>query len=195
MSAAAPQPFAVPGPRIAVVGVTGSGKTTTAARLAAVMAVPHIELDALHWLPGWKQRELEPFRALVAQAVAAPAWVTDGNYKKVRDLIWERAATLVWLDYPLPVILRQLTQRTLKRMRQQELLWGTNRENWRDAFFSRESLFLWALQSYPKFRKEYPDLFHDPRYAHLQVIRFTRPRQTTQWLDWLARQDILPRSG
>ena len=37
--------------RVSVIGVTGSGKTTLAAALAAKLQVPYIELDALHWEP------------------------------------------------------------------------------------------------------------------------------------------------
>src|SRR5512146_1557183 len=96
---------AIPGPRIAVVGVTGCGKTTTAARLARILVAPHIELDALHWQPGWAMVEHEAFRQRVAEVLDPPTWITDGNYRKARDLIWARATTLVWLDYALPVIL------------------------------------------------------------------------------------------
>lgn len=181
-----PQPFQTPGPRICVIGITGSGKTTTAARLAQIMGILHVELDAIHWLPGWQQRDLEPFRALVAQAVDRPTWVSDGNYSKVRDLLWDRATTLVWLDYPLVVTLWLLLKRTLKRLWSKELLWNTNRESWKNTFFTRDSLFVWALQSYPKLKREYPLLLKADRYAHLQVICLTSPRQTSAWLAWLA---------
>jgi adenylate kinase family enzyme len=40
--------------RIAVIGVTGSGKTTFANQLAQILLVPHVELDALHWMPTMK---------------------------------------------------------------------------------------------------------------------------------------------
>ncbi len=148
--------FPIPGPCTVVVGVTGSGKTTTSARLASILGVPHIELDALHWQPNWVMMETEAFRQLVIQALSGPAWVTDGNYRKARDLIWARATTMVWLDYSLPVILWQLTRRTLKRIITREELWNGNRETWRGAFFSKDSLFLWALQSYPRQRQTYP---------------------------------------
>lgn len=74
-----------PGPRITIVGVSGSGKTTTALRLSQILNIPHIELDALHWLPNWVMIETGAFRQLVSQALSGPAWVADGNYSKARD--------------------------------------------------------------------------------------------------------------
>jgi adenylate kinase family enzyme len=175
----------IPGPRIVVVGVTGSGKTTTALRLSGILGIPHIELDALHWLPSWVPMEREPFRQAVAQALSGPAWVTDGNYIKARDIIWERATTLIWLDYSLPVILWQLTLRTWKRVFTREVLWNGNRETLRGAFFSKDSLFLWALQTYPRFRQEYSKHQTMPGGAHLQMIHLRSRRETGAWLSQL----------
>ncbi len=187
--------FPIPGPRTVVVGVTGSGKTTTSARLARILAVPHIELDALHWQPNWVMMETEAFRQLVTQALSGPAWVTDGNYRKARDLIWARATTMVWLDYALPVILWQLTRRTLIRIITREELWNGNRETWRGTFFSRDSLFLWALQSHPRQRKTYPQFLASPENAHLQLIHLRSPRETNQWLSQLEQQFVQKESG
>ena len=93
-----------PGPRrIAVVGTSGSGKTTLAHRLAERLGIPHVELDALHWGPNWTPVAADLFRERVAQALSGEAWVVDGNYSRVRDIIWTRADTLVWLDYSWPV--------------------------------------------------------------------------------------------
>jgi len=176
------------GLRIVIVGVTGSGKTTTAQKLAQILHIPHIELDSLHWLPNWEMVETEPFRREVGQALAGPTWVTDGNYSKARDIIWGRASVFVWLDYSLPVILWQLTRRTLKRVITREILWNDNRETIRGAFLSRDSLFFWALQSYPKQRKTYPAQLARPEYAHLQVIRLRSRRETDQWLKQIEGQ-------
>ena len=70
--------------RISVVGNSGSGKTTVARRLAAVLDVPHIELDAIFHQPGWRELPTTDFREQVTRAVQGAGWVVDGNYSAVR---------------------------------------------------------------------------------------------------------------
>ena len=108
------------GRRFAVVGTTGSGKTTVARRISERLSVPHVELDALHWGPDWTPAPLQVFRERTVRALDGDAWVSDGNYGKVRDIVWRRADTVVWLDYALVVILGRLTWRTLRRIFTQE---------------------------------------------------------------------------
>jgi adenylate kinase family enzyme len=88
--------------RIVVVGTSGAGKTTMAREIAAALDVPCIELDRLNWNPNWEALcETDPneFVRRVSAAIAANAWVSDGNYDLVRDLIWRRGTHLIWLDY------------------------------------------------------------------------------------------------
>jgi len=179
------------GQRISVVGTSGSGKTTTATQIAQRLGIPHVELDALHWGPNWTPAPLDVFRERTAQALSDDAWAVDGNYSKVRDIVWSRADTVVWLDYTLPVIMWQLVQRTLRRSLAQEELWGRNRESLHKALFSRESILLWALQTYRRRRREYPVLLNEPEYAHLAVIHLHSPRATRDWLSGLT----LPKTG
>ena len=105
--------------------------------VAARIDIPHVELDALHWGPNWTCPPRLEFRALVARALSRESWIVDGNYSKVRDIIWVRADTIVWLDYSLPVTLWRLTRRTLRRLAKREVLWNGNRESWRQQFLSR----------------------------------------------------------
>lgn len=175
-------PVTLPGQRILVVGVTGSGKTTCARRIARSRGIPHIELDALHWHANWTPAPVELFRQRVSAALQAPAWVVDGNYSKVRDLVWDRADTVIWLDYPLPLILWRLLRRSVCRIFSQEPLWNGNRESWRSQFFSRDSLFLWALKTHKRRRRDYTQILDDPAYAHLRAYRFRHPQETERWL-------------
>jgi adenylate kinase family enzyme len=172
--------------RIVVVGTSGCGKTTFAQALAARLRIPHVELDALHWGPNWTLPPSDTFRAQVAAAAARPGWVLDGNYGKVRDIIWPRAEAVVWLDYALPVILARLARRTLLRIVTRERLWGTNRESARLAFFSRDSILLWAIQTYGVNRRRYPEALAGPAHAHLRVAHFRTPGAAAAWLRTVA---------
>lgn len=164
--------------RIAVVGTTCAGKTTVAKRLAERHRVPHVELDALHWGPGWSEPSADEFRERVQAALAGEAWVADGGYHgKLGDLVLKRAELVVWLDPPLPTVLRRLGSRTVRRVRSGEELWGGNRETWRGAFFSRDSLFVWALTTHRPRRARYEE-----RLAAYNVVRLRSASETEAWL-------------
>jgi len=114
--------------RVSLVGISGSGKTTAGRRLAAALQVPFIELDSIFHLPDWGELPVEGFRAQVAAAAATDGWVIDGNYSSVRDLVWERADTVVWIDLPRATVMRQVVTRTLRRAVTRQELWNGNRE-------------------------------------------------------------------
>jgi adenylate kinase family enzyme len=171
--------------RIAIVGTSGSGKTTLASQIASALHIPHVELDALHWQPGWAPASSESLRARLTQALAGDGWVVDGNYSAFQDLIWAQADTLIWLDYSLPLVLWRVSSRTARRLARQTELWNGNRERWRTVF-SRDSIILWALTTWGKNRRRYRALAAHPEYEHLRVIRLRSPRQTRLWLRQLA---------
>ena len=63
-----------------------------------------------------------------------------------------------------------------------EVLWNGNRETLGGAFFSKDLLFLWALQTYPIYRQEYAYAFADPANAHRKLVRLRSRRETAAWL-------------
>ncbi len=101
--------------RILILGRTGSGKTTLARELAGLVDVPHVELDSLYFGPSFSTAPLPVLRERTSAAIAGERWVTDGNKKAVRDLVWPRADTVVWLDYPVAVSLWRLGKRAVWR--------------------------------------------------------------------------------
>ena len=174
--------------RVVVVGVTSSGKSTLAEKLAKCFNLNYIELDALHWEPNWQSAPLEVFRARVEKATQAEEWIAAGNYHTVRGLIWPKAEAVIWLDYPLWIVLRQLTFRSFKRWWTQELLWGTNLEPLWDHFklWSKDSLYHWLFKTYWRRKREYPVLLSDPEHQHLKLIRLSHPNETAEWLKGLS---------
>ena len=166
--------------RINVVGTTASGKSTFAITLAKRLGVPCVELDGLHWEPGWTEAPEAVFRERVAAAIGGERWVVDGNYSSIRDLVWGRADTVVWLDYPLPTILLRFLRRTIRRIARREELWAGNQERLATQFFSRDSLLLWILSTYRRRRREYPRLLAE--HAQLTAVRLRSPREAAEWL-------------
>ena len=118
--------------RVSVVGSSGSGKSTVAARLAEQLGVPHTELDAINHQPNWTPLPPDEFRRHVTEITAAAQWVVDGNYSTVRDIVWDRADTVVWLDLPRGLVARRITMRSIRRVVRREELWNGNRERLRN---------------------------------------------------------------
>ena len=170
--------------RYSVIGTSGSGKTFVAAEIARRLHIPHIELDALHWRKGWKETPLPQFRHLVDEATSGDAWVVDGNYRKVRDIVWRKATAVVWLDLPFRTVFWGTVWRTLTRVATREELWNENVEGL-DALIGLDSMPVWVLKTYWR-RKEYPRLFAKRVYSHLRVIRLRSRREVSNWLASLS---------
>lgn len=166
-----------------MVGNSGSGKTRLARQLAARLGTPHLELDAVFHQPGWSQLPTDEFRRRVADFVGQPAWVVDGNYGAVRDLVWARADTVVWLDYPRRVVMWRVTRRTVGRLLLRRQLWNGNRERWtnlltRDA---DRSILAWAWTMHGDYRGRYSAAASDSANSHIRFIA-VRNRRDVQSL-------------
>ena len=171
--------------RVVVVGTSGTGKTTVASRIAMALGAPHVELDSLHWGPGWTEVPDEEFRSRTMEATSGESWVADGNYSVVRDILWGRADTMLWLDYPLRVAFWRTLRRTVRRILTREELWNGNREGL-SALVGPDSMPLWVLKTYRRRRRQYPELFASPEYSHLTVLRHGSTGETGRWLAGLS---------
>lgn len=169
--------------RILVLGTSGSGKSTLARALGRRLGCPVTELDSLFWLPDWETRPLSDFRARVAGVVCGETWIIDGNYSMVRDLSWPRASLVIWLDYTLPRVFLQALCRTLRRVFTRQELFAGNREDFRRAFLSRDSILVWVLKTHARRRRELTRLL--TLKDGPPILAFRTPRQTRDWLEGL----------
>jgi len=174
------------GQRISVVGTSGSGKTTLARKIAKTCELSHVELDRLHWEPNWTSVSTDVFQERVRRALQGDRWVVDGNYSKVRDTVWSRADTVIWLNYPFRIVFGRSLQRAISRMITQEECCNGNYESFRKTFFDRDSVLWWMITTYSKNRRKYPLLFQQPEYQHLNIIQLQSPHLTQNWLSQLA---------
>jgi adenylate kinase family enzyme len=173
--------------RLLVVGPVAAGKTRLARTVAEKTRIPGFELDSIRFDDRWNQRPENEFRSLVERIADEPLWIIDGNYASVRDVVWRRADTVAWLDYSLPVVLRQLSFRTIRRIFSREDLGNGRRESLR-RLFSPQSIFVWAFRSHDALRAEY-ERASDIYGAGCNVIRLHSPHETEEWL---ASMDARP---
>ena len=168
--------------RVIVIGTSGSGKTTFANRLAGILQTSHIELDTLFWNPEWTPKEMAEFRHLVEQAIAQERWVIDGNYRHARDMVWPRATAVIWLNFPFLIVLWRIFKRTVTRVVRRKELYANNRETFRKAFLSKESILWWVITTYARRRREFSALRSGKAFPNLAWLEFRRPRQADAFL-------------
>lgn len=177
--------------RISIIGTTGSGKSALAKKIAHKLSIPCIELDAINWQkPDWNPLTQDELQEQVVEAICGERWVIEGGYSAVRPLIWERADTVIWLNYSLPVTFVRLLRRTARRVTRHETLWGSNHETLTRTL-SRDSILLWCLKTHSRRRRQFPELLARPENQHLRVLCFRTPQQTEAWLKELTQGTIL----
>jgi adenylate kinase family enzyme len=176
--------------RVSVVGTSGAGKSTLARALAGALDAEFLELDSVFHQAGWVPLPTEEFRRRVGDTVAGERWVIDGNYtSQVKDLVWARADTVVWLDLPRRTVMRRIIWWSFRRAAGRTELWNGNRERWRN-FFSvdkEESVIAWAWQTHAATRAKLEAAMADQGNSHLEFVRLESSGAVRRFLQDLRR--------
>jgi adenylate kinase family enzyme len=173
-------PTTIIGHRIVILGPSGAGKTTLARVICDVYRLPHVPLDALSWDPGPRRCDVQVFRERVALAVEGEYWVVDGQYPQVRDIVWSRADTIIWLDYSLWVCARRLVGRRIKSAGQASGVQIVRCSNRLSSFGRYFDLVRRTLRC--KFEQVQTPR-HLQEYPNHRLIRLANPASAEKWLE------------
>jgi len=181
--------------RILFYGVTGTGKSTAAARLSRITGIPwHSVDDEIGWLPAseasWTNRSAEDMRAIAEDIAGREEWILDSVYHQFRDLVLDRTDLVVGLDYSRPVSLGRLLRRTFLRLMDRRPACNGNVEGLRQTF-SRDSILLWHFRTFSSKRSRIRAWAADP--AAPPVLVFRKAAELDAWLESLAARG--PQTG
>lgn len=170
--------------RYNILGASGSGKSTFARQLAAKLGYRYIELDELFWRPNWVGAKDHEFFAAVEAATAGDRWVLDGSYTRTIPIKWRQPVTVIWLDYPLWLVMARIIRRCLVRAWRKQEIWPAtgNIESFRKSFFSKDSVILWSWKVYHRNKKAIPALMADCSLPQVTWLRFRTPAEARRYL-------------
>ena len=98
--------------RIAIIGVSGAGKTTLAKQLSSIFNHRNVyHLDRLFWQRDWKAKNRDTRIDILQCLVLEPGWIIDGTYLSVSNPHLSMADTIIFLDMPPLLCLRRLFKR------------------------------------------------------------------------------------
>ena len=157
--------------RIAIVGISGSGKSTFSRTLAAQTGLPLLHGDQLDWTANWGVRGNRELDALHKDWVARPRWIIEGwiDPDRVERLV--AADLVIDLDLPGWLCAARVLARMIRGVRREEMPEGCIDR------FGRQTLG-WVL-----WKKERP--FVDKTLSAAAMKRYVRlgtPREAADWL-------------
>lgn len=170
--------------RIAIIGTSCTGKSMLGQALGARLGQPSIEIDDLHWEPGWSSVSTEELRRRVQAAADGERWIIVGNYSSVRELVLARATMVVWLNYSFPITFWRCVKRTFRRVVWREPCCNGNYETLR-LTCSQDSIVLWVVRTWGKVRRQYARLLPTLEEQGIAVVVHCSPRQTARWVESL----------
>jgi adenylate kinase family enzyme len=176
--------------RVLVYGVTGSGKTTLARKIAEKTGLPWHSVDDLTWEPGWVGVPLAEQRRCIAAICAGDRWILDSGYSSWIDIVLARVELIVALDYPRWRSLARLARRSLARAIDRRTICNGNTETFR-LMLSSDSILVWHFRSFARKRGRMRAWAADP--AGPAIIRLTSPAASRRWLASLDRASVVIR--
>lgn len=166
--------------RIVFQGVTGAGKSTAVEKWAKLMGLKAIDYDNdVLWMPAaespWTIYSAEQQRERVIKQMESGAWAMASCGSKAEDIVFPQTDVIVYLDYSPWVTFRQLFKRTITRSFRGGTCCNDNRESLKLSLMSKDSIFLWWMQSWREKRADARAAENDSLMP--PVYRLTHPRQ------------------
>jgi adenylate kinase family enzyme len=85
--------------KVMIFGIPGSGKSTFAVRLGALLHLPVFHLDRYFFIEDWKERNYEDFLQIQRRLVEQAEWIIDGNATKSLEMRFRHADVVLYFRF------------------------------------------------------------------------------------------------
>ena len=162
------------GRRICIYG--RGGKTSLSRALGDRTGLPVIELDAIFWLPNWKERDHGEMLQIVKTRIAEAndSWIVDGNYRRIRPHVLPLADTVIWLNLPRWSTTLRVAKRTISNALKRTQICGDNYESIRSALSPDSVTWYNAFDAQKSQSRVAEELNHQQISADVYEIRTYR---------------------
>lgn len=168
--------------QVMIIGCGGAGKSTLARALGEKTGIPVVHLDQIWWAPGnWQHLEKAEFDRRLLLEMEKPRWIMDGNFNRTVELRLEKSDTVIYLDYPRLVCMKNWVGRVLKN-------WGRHRADMTEGcneWFDPE-MAKWIWQFNRTKRPGYYALLGRAKDKNIIILKSRR--QTRRFLDSIGKE-------
>jgi len=160
--------------RIAIIGGSGTGKTTLSNELSKIYNIPATHIDGIHHLENWQIRDKIERDKIILDIVEKEKWIIDGTYKSTLKARLEKADLVIWLDYSTSAQIKGILKRWIKSGGREKPEIPGCKERMTKQFFT------YVL----KYNKEKRQIIVDNMNGidHKKVIIFKKQKDLNKWL-------------
>lgn len=156
--------------RVIIIGCGGAGKSTLARKLGEKTGLPVVHLDQIWWAPGnWQHLEREEFDRRLLAETEKPRWILDGNFNRTLEMRLDKCDTVLYLDYPRLVCLKNWIGRVIQN-------WGHARadmaEGCAEWFDPEMARWIWRFNK--DNRKRYHELLRNLDGVQVHIFHSRR---------------------
>ena len=156
--------------RVLIIGCGGAGKSTLARKLGEKTGLPVVHLDQIWWSPGnWQHLERPEFDKLLLEEMEKPWWILDGNFNRTLELRLEKCDTVIYLDYPRIVCLKNWIGRVIKNWGHARADMAEGCNEWLDP-----DMVKWIWNFNKKNRKRYYELLDQAEGKQTIILKSRR---------------------
>ena len=179
-----------------IIGSQACGKSSLAKQIKSIQPrLELIELDMFCWKENWKKNN--KFNSLLKDALfdeidseRIPKYegvIMDGNFNRIKQITWNLADVVIWLDYDFCEVLYRAIKRTIIRIITAQKVCNGNVETLRRLIYDFEATVIYKVWKYHKqMNEEIIPNDYIKLFPNKHIVRLKSPYECKQWLKSLV---------